>query len=390
MNKIDHRINATSYIGQISDIHEFMELQSIWNDIVTKYVSYRPFLSFDWFQLWIDHFLDGHQLLILLLYKHRNPVTIAPLLIKQVKFKGIRVRKVELIGNVYSPIQTFLFKDMDNKKREKQLSLILQYFSKINNHWDVIDLQSVPEEDDTFKILRKAINKAGFKNNEYFCFGNCYLDAIDYSSDTYFKNRSRNFRAGLKKNYRKIEMAGKWEFKMITNSENIQKHMKIYFDIYARSWKKRERAGPNFYMDLTEQAAQKGWLRLGLILLDNVPIAAGFAFVCDGFAYFEKTGYDERYKNLGAGSIWLAEMIKYLIDVDKVCVIDLLRGEDEYKKRWVEKRRERKGVLIFNNNLRGNYLAFLIQHILPVSERNKYLRDIKAFVARKFFKIDSL
>jgi CelD/BcsL family acetyltransferase involved in cellulose biosynthesis len=162
--------------------------------------------------------------------------------------------------------------------------------------------------------------------------------------------------------------------------------MKTYFHVYAKSWKKGERVGPNFYMDFTEQAAKKGWLRLGLVILDSIPIAAGFAIVCDGFAYFAKSGYDERYKNLGAGSIWLAEMIKYVIDVDKVSVIDLLRGEDEYKRRWVAKRRERKGLLLFNNNLKGNCLSLLIQYALPTFNRYKYISKIKALAASKVSK----
>ena len=382
-------LNNKFSVKVVSQIDDLANLRDDWDKLASKHGSYMPFLCFDWFRLWIEHFLDNHQLLVLLLYEHGDLQTIAPLLIKQQRFKGIPVRKIELIGNVYSPIQTFLFKEMDNKRREEYISLILQYCSRINKNWDIIDLQSIPEEDETFQLLDNALKKSRLKNKEYFCFGNCYLDRISYSSDTYFKHRSRNFRRAIQKSFGKAQRAGELEFKMITSSTDIDKYMKIYFEVYSKSWKKQERFGPNFYMDWTKRAAQKGWLRLGLVFLDNVPIAAGFAIVCDGFAYFEKTAYDEQYKNLGAGTIWYAEMIKYLIDIDKVSVIDLLREDYGYKKSWTPQRRERKGVLIFNNNLKGNYLSFLIRHIAPGFDRNRRLRKIKAFATKKLFKTHS-
>ncbi|MCK4825846.1 GNAT family N-acetyltransferase, partial [bacterium] len=307
----------------------------------------------------------------------------APLLIKQQRFKGIPVRKIELIGNVYSPIQTFLFKEMDKKRRKEYISLILQYFSRINNHWDVVDLHSIPEEDGTFPILSNAVKKSVFRSKEYFCFGNWYANGIDYSSDTYFKNRSRNLRASIKKNFKKAQQAGNLHFEMITCSVHIEKYMNSYFELYSRSWKKQERIGTDFYRDLTKQTAEKGWLRLGLVFLDDALVGAGFAIVTDGCAYFEKTAYDEQHKDLGAGSIWLAEMIKYVIDVDKVKVIDVLRGDDDYKKRWFPSRRERSGILVFNNNMKGNLLFFLVQHVLPGIGRSKHLSQLKKVISKK-------
>ena len=382
-------LNNNFSVKVVSRIDDLANLRDDWNKLASKHGSYMPFLCFDWFELWIEHFLDNHQLLVLLLYEHDDLQTIAPLLIKQQRFKGIPVRKIELIGNVYSPIQTFLFKEMDNKRREEYISLVLQYFSRINNHWDVVDLHSIPEEDGTFPILSNAVKKSVFRSKEYFCFGNWYANGIDYSSDTYFKNRSRNLRASIKQNIKKAQKAGRMQFKMITSNTDVDTYMRIYFKVYSRSWKQREKVGPDFYMDLTKLAAAKGWLRLGLVFLDNMPVGAGFAIVCDGFAYFEKTAYDEQYEALGVGSIWLTEMIKYVIDVDRVRVIDVLRGDDQYKKRWVPQRRERKGVLIFNNNLKGNYLSFLIRHIAPGFDRNRRLREIKAFATKKLFKTHS-
>lgn len=367
-------------IIEVTKLQAFKDLKNLWDGITSKYVSYRPYLSFDWYKIWLQHFLGENQLLILIVYRENNPEMIAPMVIKKQRFKGIHVRKVELIGNVYSPVQTLLFKEADKKKMEEYVSILLQYFSQKNKDWDVMDLQSIPEEDDEFQIINSAINKNDFKKKEYFCFGNWYSDNIAYPSDFYFKNRSKNLRASIKKNFKAAKDKGNLKIEMITENNNLDKYIKQYFEVYSKSWKRREKVGPDFLVDFIRYAGREGWLRLGSVFLDNVAVATGFAIVCDGIAYFEKDAYDKEYEAAGAGSIWLAEMIRHVIDVDKVAVIDLMRGDDEYKKRWVEKRRERKGVLIFNNNMKGKYLELLISKILPITNRNKYLWKAKQII----------
>lgn len=368
-------------VDAITSLEQLRQFKSKWDEFAKKHISYRPFLCFNWFELWLNHFLDNHKLLILVVYKNGVLESIAPLMIKREKFKGIFVRKVQLIGNVYSPIQTFLFNQTDIDTRQQCLSVILDFFSHSFKQWDIINLEAIPEEEHTDRILERILAKDYFQNTIHSCFDNRYLDQIDYFSDAYFQKRSRNLRASIKKSYKKATGKGKLEFKMIKSVNEIDKYMKIYFDVYSRSWKKREKVGPSFYMELARETAKKGWLRLGIVFLNEVPVSAGFAFVCDGLAYFEKTAYNERYADIGAGTIWLTEMLTYVIDVDRVRSIDLLRGDHEYKKRWIPNRRERKGFLIYNSTIRGTYLAFIINKILPAINRNKVLYTLKRKVA---------
>ena len=124
--------------------------------------------------------------------------------------------------------------------------------------------------------------------------------------------------------------------------------------------------------------------------MNDGPIAAGFGVAYDGVAYLEKTAYDKEFEDIGAGKLWYAEMIKYLIDVDKVTCLDLLIGDYEYKKNWVSRRRERKGVLIFNKRVKGIWLNLLIVYILPWVQRYKLLRKIKELVAKRFMEKKSV
>ena len=204
-----------------------------------------------------------------------------------------------------------------------------------------------------------------------------YEDGVDYDSATYFRKLSSNFRASIRKNTKKAERIGTLSFKMISTTANLDRFMDIYYAVYEKSWKVSERAGPGYYRDLTKKFAEKGWLRLGLLFLNDIPVACGFAIVSKGEAYFEKTAYDKNYEEVGAGKLWHVEMLKYLIDIDRVKVIDLLTGDYDYKRNWVSRKRERRGVTIFNNSAKGLILYFLRVKVSPYVKRSRLLERVK-------------
>jgi CelD/BcsL family acetyltransferase involved in cellulose biosynthesis len=159
--------------------------------------------------------------------------------------------------------------------------------------------------------------------------------------------------------------------------------MHYYYDVYKRSWKKGESIGPTFHRDFAKLAAEKGWLRLGFLFLNNLPIAAQFRIVSNGLAYFLKTSYDQNYRSFAPGIILLSKMIPYLLDNDKVTEIDYGSGDESYKGNWVCDKREIRRLLVFNNNPRAKYLTLLMMKILPFFERHRALRKIKHLISSK-------
>jgi CelD/BcsL family acetyltransferase involved in cellulose biosynthesis len=130
-------------------------------------------------------------------------------------------------------------------------------------------------------------------------------------------------------------------------------------------------------------AAINGWLRLGFLYFNDVPIACQFWISTDSYAYIVKLFYDENYQQYAPGKILSAHMAKHVIDVDRVQTIDYLHGDEPYKKDWTPKRRERRGITVYNNNSKGQYLALLNNKILPVFNKYTLLKRAKEIVARR-------
>ena len=377
-------LNNNFSIKVVSRIDDLANLRDDWDKLAPKQGSYMPFLCFDWFRLWIEHFLDNHQLLVLLLYEHGDLQTIAPLLIKQQRFKGIPVRKIELIGNVYSPFRYFLFDQLGNEQRVAYLSIILKFLAKSYSQWDFIDVSAIPGENRSFDVLKEATNKAGLSCSEYFSFGDWYLDDIAYSGDEYIANLPKKIRKDVPYCQRRLQKIGNLEFKLIRNQGGVDDYMDLYYWVYSKSWQRREGVGPTFHRDLAKLAAKNGWLRLGFLFLDGSPISAQFWMTCSNNSFILKTVYDQDYRKYSPGKILTAEMMKYVIDIDKVKTVDYVQGDESYKKDWTPKRRERKGLLVFNDNIKGKYLALLTNKIQPAINKHKYLRKSKKIIKNIF------
>ena len=370
-------------IQKIQSIEEFRSIKNIWDELVISKKHYRPFLDYNWFELWLDHFLNNDHLFILLCKDQNSVKSIFPFLIRKEKFKGIPIKKVELIGNIYSPVRNFIVGKLSDIEKEGLLLNLFDYL-RTAAKWDLIDLNPLPEEDFDLMGLKEVLNNLGLKNKEYFCFGNWYLDKIDFNGDQYIQSRTSNIRENIKRYSKKLQRTGKLEFVMVTNSCNdeIDHYMDLYYAVYHASWKAPE-MDPSFHRDLAKLARDKGWLRLGFLFLDTTPIAAQLWLVSDGVAYIAKLAYDEQYKKLIPGVILSSEMMKYVIDTDRVMEIDYLIGDEPYKKDWTPNRRERNGILIFNHNLKGRCLALMIK-AAAVVEKNRYLKQMKMKISGIF------
>lgn len=370
-------------IEKIENTQDFRNLKNIWNELLSNKTNYRPFLDHDWFELWLSHFKNGHRLFIVVVKDNISVKAIFPLLIKKEKFKGIPTTKVELIGNVYSPVRNFILSKLSNSEKEMVLLKLFEYLKTLKN-WGLIDLNALPEEDFDLMDLKKVLNKVSLKNKEYFCFGNWYLNEINFTGNQYLQSRNTNIRENSKRYRRKLEKMGKLELKIVNSGSDSELNLMMdsYYKVYETSWKSPE-LDPTFHRDLAKLASDKGWLRLGFLFLDNKAIACQFWLVCEDTAYILKLAYDEEYRKVIPGVILSSEMMKYVIDIDHVKEIDYLIGDEPYKKDWTPQRRERRGILVFNNNIHGLILAFLVLNVNPIITKNKYLGILKKLIPLK-------
>ena len=239
---------------------------------------------------------------------------------------------------------------------------------------DIVDLHPLDVDSPFFSNMRSALSKEGFIVDTYSCFGNWYLQVGGRSFDEYFTSLPSQLRNTIKRKRRRLKDTGSAKLTVFTEAnEALTAAIDAYLQVYLRSWKVPE-PFPEFIPSLCRIAAREGWLRLGLLSIDDQPIAAQIWFVKNGQALIYKLAYDERFADMSGGTLVSAALMQHVIDIDKVAEVDYLTGDDAYKRDWMSHRRERRGIVAFNSGTAAGWTS-AIRHGAGRIARALHLRD---------------
>ncbi len=210
--------------------------------------------------------------------------------------------------------------------------------------WDPMDPQSP-----FFTGFELALRHAGYRVDRYFCFGNWYLQVAGRSFAGYSETLPSPLRHSIARGQRRLTRQGLWRIDIQQHPDaGLEAAIDDFVSVYQKSWKGPE---PNsrFIPALARMAAAQGWLRMGVLRLDGQAIAAQLWLVKGGKANIFKLAYVEGFERFSAGSVLTAGLMRHVIDVDHVQEVDYLTGDDAYKRDWMSHRRERWGLVAFDD-----------------------------------------
>jgi CelD/BcsL family acetyltransferase involved in cellulose biosynthesis len=191
-------------------------------------------------------------------------------------------------------------------------------------------------------------------------------------------SRSKHLRYQVRRFTGLLEGEGDVAFR--TNAgPDIEDDLERFFALEASGWKGtagtailNDARSLRLYTNFAYAAARRGWLRLHLLDLDGVTIAADYSCVLAGGAFLVKTCFDERYAHLSPGLVLRSKVLRAAID-DGLRFYDFLGGPDRYKVRWTGEVRER--VLVRGYRGVSALPAFVWRHKLrPAAGRLRRLR----------------
>ena len=235
---------------------------------------------------------------------------------------------------------------------------LAEWLIRQEERWPLIDLHPLDIDSPFFGDMLAALQHAGYWADHYACFGNWYYPVNQRSFAEYLAERPSALRHTLERNRRKAGKAGALE--IVIHREPgaaLEEAIADFASIYAASWKGRE-SHPDFVVQLCRLAATQGWLRLGILRSQQVAVAAQIWLVYAGKANIFKLAYRPDLNHFSAGTLLTADMMRHVIEVDRVDEVDYLTGDDAYKRDWMTHRRERRGIVAFHPRTpRGLWLA---------------------------------
>lgn len=212
--------------------------------------------------------------------------------------------------------------------------------------------------------LVAALRAAGFVTRRYFRFGNWHEDTQDLSFERYLAARPAALRHTFARKSDRLARAGSARLAVVEDGAGLPAALERYEQVYAASWKRVE-PYPGFLRRLAGDLAAAGALRLGLLYLDQHPIAAQLWIVQHGAATLYKLAHDRAFDALSPGTVLTMRMLERLLDDERITELDLGAGDDPYKRLYASQRRERFGLIGFDPlTLRGG-LGIVRHVVLP-------------------------
>ncbi len=208
---------------------------------------------------------------------------------------------------------------------------------------------------------------------------NCPYIETTAGEDAYLASLSKSRRKGLRRRERRLHDAGVVEYRlaMCPAGAEIDAALDEAFRVEASGWKGRggtaiasSPATARFYSEISRWAAERGWLRLSSVRLDGRAIAFDLSLEHDGAYYSLKAGYDADAAAYGPGFLLLHELVRWAHDAD-VTTIELLGGDEEYKRDWATGNRELVVVQGFSRSPAGRLARSTEIHGRPAAKAVK-------------------
>jgi CelD/BcsL family acetyltransferase involved in cellulose biosynthesis len=154
--------------------------------------------------------------------------------------------------------------------------------------------------------------------------------------DEYLGMLSQKQRHEVRRKLRRIREAGEVNYRTVEDSDDVPDAMDILLNLFRQS--RGDKATfinarrESFFRSLAQAMAGVRLLRLGILELDSLPIAAVMCFDYGNRVYLYNSGYDPQYASLSAGLISKILSIKDAIERGRR-TFDFLKGGEDYKYR---------------------------------------------------------
>lgn len=226
------------------------------------------------------------------------------------------------------------------------------------------DLWFLDIEAPGFPQLTAAAAEAGYGTIARTIAQSPYV-AVEGSFDEFIGSLDRKFRKEVGRLWRRLEeQGGGATFE--DGGENLDELLTEGFRLEGSGWKTERGSAiaqspprERFYRRVAAWAAERGWLRLAFLHVEGRRVAFDFGIETEGRFYIPKGGFDVEYRKLGPGQLLTYAGVRRAFELGLESY-ELLGQQDDYKRQWTSRTRERVRLQLFPRRPAGSatYVAW--------------------------------
>ena len=336
-------------VHEINDFEEFKQIELEWNELLADTSYNVPFLRHEWFINWWRHFGDDHRLVVIIARESGKLVFAMPLMEKHLFIFGSRFVVLQSQTNSHSFRYAFLLK----QGKTGIMNKVWEYLRNRPSPWHLLIMQEMPVDAVTHDTLLKAADEYSHHIGLWSKGLSPYL-AIDSDWDSYLASLNKKFRSNLKRRRKKLGELGDVSFNCHTYGTSIDSTLQQGLELEQRGWKGANGSAiacspklVSFYSNLANIAAEKGWLRLSTLNINENPVAFDFGLEYNSQRFCMKIAYDPDHHKSSPGQLLAADILTSCFE-HNIREVDFLGTETKQKLDWTRHSREVIWMFIYN------------------------------------------
>jgi len=320
-----------------------------WNALTSLSETNTVFQTYQWMKSWLKAFGDQYEQLIIAIAASSKVVGIAPFIVEE-GFAGERI--VRFLGDGKADYCDFI----TTSDRSKVLGAIFDALFVSAERWHVIELNNIPAESSTIKLVQTICHRSGYRileQEQYRCPTLVITGHKDEAIEIFNK-------PALRRRQRYFEKNGLLTFKDLTGAAAIS-YLGRFFDQHVARWAGSkspslflDERNRTFYRELAGAMADKGGLLLSVAEFNGQPIAIHYGFDYNGKLLWYKPSFDVAYAKHSPGLVLIRHLIGYAIKQGRD-EFDFTIGDEPFKSRFTNYVRKTMTLKIFRNSGRYYY-----------------------------------
>lgn len=361
-------------VHQYDDLAAVLSLREDWNSLLADSSMPNIFLTWEWITTWWKWFGGGKQLRLIVVWEGSRIIGILPVYIGRISlFPFIKFDGVFFVGDggplcpdYLSPI----IKEQDISRVSKIMAEALLENSK---EYKVIKFSNILLSSKPMEVLLNNLGRIFYIQKSAGV--RCPFKPLPSDYTTFLSGLSSKRRKALRWMTKKIFRQHKVTLEHHTALDQVTDAFEKMTDIFNKSRRGRtSNQGFNrkdylgFHQEVAKAFAQRGWLRIYILLFDTVPVAFIYGYYYDRKFWFYQTSFDSTFNQDSPGNIILQMAIESLIK-EGAREFDFLRGEEDYKYIYAPQERRTTTVALWEQRGMIFGVVTLHQHIMQLLKK---------------------
>ena len=339
----------------IRNTEEFARLRDEWDALLATSASDCVFLTHEWLFTWWQHLGDGRDLAIITARDAGKLIGILPLAGRTAQYARMMPRVAEFLGS--GIIGSDYLDAIIEKGREDE---VLSEFGRELNSWGLmLQLNQLRAQSCIVANLPRVLGQHQWIASETRINVCPFIDLSNQTWETYLASLSSSQRYSFNRKLRALEKSFSVRLDVVETEGEADSGLDTVIELHHKRWASRDESEAfqtpeftAFHREFAGLAAKRGWLRLIILNLDNIPRAAIYGLRYGRTFSFYQSGFDPAYSKQSVGLVIMGLAIKQAIG-EGACEYDLLHGEEEYKFHWARDRRDLGRIELYPPHVRG-------------------------------------